>query len=109
MQVIKPQIQVTLTKTELNTLLTEALTNETASAAIKRALNPLLSTAFPQFPEFTQATLGDIAEDGSITAILRQPKPVLATMPKVPIDSPLKSIEPLVIEETIEDSTSFTQ
>jgi hypothetical protein len=100
MEIIKPQIQITLSKAEVSALLTEALADESASAAIKRALNPLLGNSFPQFPDFTQATLGDTAEDGSVTVTLRQPKPAATpAAPKAVVNSPLKSMEPLVVAE----------
>jgi hypothetical protein len=105
MEIVKQQIQITLSKAEVNTLLTEALADESASAAIKRALNPLLSNSFPQFPDFTQATLGDTAEDGSVTVTLRQPKPAATPAASKPaVNSPLKSMEPLVVEDDPEEA-----
>lgn len=94
MELIKPQIQLTINKTELNTLIAEALTNPDTAAAIKRAITPLLANSFPQFPDFTNITLGETAEDGTTTVVLKQPKQI---EPKV--DSPIKSIEPLVVTE----------
>lgn len=91
MEIIKPQITLSITKTELNSLITEALANPDSAAAIKRVLNPLLTEAFPQFPEFTNITLGDTDESGSTTVVLKQP-----ATPKS--NSAIKSIEPAVID-----------
>lgn len=92
MEIIKPQIQISITKTELNTLIAEALNNPDVAATIKRAIAPLLANSFPQFPDFTNITLGETAEDGTTAVILKQPKQV---EPKV--DSPIQSMEPLVV------------
>ena len=94
LELIKTQIQISITKTELNTLIAEALTNPDTAATIKRAISPLLANSFPQFPDFTNITLGETAEDGTTAVILKQPKQV---EPKV--DSPIKSMEPLVVTE----------
>ena len=94
MEIIKPTITISITKTELNTLIAEALTNPDTAATIKRAISPLLANSFPQFPDFTNITLGETAEDGTTAVILKQPKQV---EPKV--DSPIQSMEPLVVTE----------
>lgn len=94
LELIKSQIQISITKTELNTLIAEALTNPDTAAAIKRAISPLLANSFPQFPDFTNITLGETSEDGTTAVILKQPKQV---EPKV--DSPIQSMEPLVVTE----------
>ena len=99
MELIKSQIQLTLTKSELNQLLTEALADAESSAAIKKVLNPLLTDKFPQFPDFTVITLGDTDESGSTQVILKQPPVVAAKTPKAPVPTPIKSIEPVVIDE----------
>ena len=62
--------------------------------AIKRAIAPLLANAFPQFPNFTNITLGETAEDGTTSVILKQPRQVEAK-----VDSPIQSLEPLVVTE----------
>ena len=102
MELIKSQIQLTLTKSELNQLLTEALADTESSAAIKKVLNPLLADKFPQFPEFTVVALGDTDESGSTQVILKQPPVVAAKTPKAPVPTPIKSIEPVVIDETLD-------
>ena len=94
MEIIKPTITISITKGELNTLIAEALTNPDTAATIKRAIAPLLANSFPQFPDFTNITLGETAEDGTTAVILKQPKQV---EPKV--DSPIQSMEPLVVTE----------
>lgn len=94
MEIIKSQIEISITKTELNTLIAEALTNPDTAAAIKRTIAPLLAKSFPQFPAFTNITLGETAEDGTTSVILKQPKQI---EPKV--DSPIQSMEPLVVTE----------
>lgn len=99
MELIKSQIQLTLTKSELNQLLTEALADAESSAAIKKVLNPLLADKFPQFPEFTVVALGDTDESGSTQVILKQPPVVAAKTPKAPVPTPIKSIEPVVIDD----------
>ena len=105
MELIKSQIQLTLTKSELNQLLTEALADTESSAAIKKVLNPLLADKFPQFPEFTVVALGDTDESGSTQVILKQPPVVAAKTPKAPVPTPIKSIEPVVIDETLDTET----
>ena len=92
LELIKSQIQISITKTELNALIAEALSNPDTAATIKRAISPLLADAFPQFPEFTNISLGDTAEDGSTLVILKQPRQT--------VDTPIKSIEPLVVNPT---------
>ena len=94
MELLKSQIQLTLTKGELNQLLTEALADADSSAAIKKVLNPLLADKFPQFPDFTVIALGDTDESGSTTVLLKQPPTPKAT-------GPIKSIEPVVIDEPV--------
>ena len=103
MEIIKQQIIVSITKTELNSLIAEAMANPDSAAAIKRVLNPLLVDSFPQFSEFTQISLGDTDETGSTQVILKQP-----AAPKS--NSALKAIEPAVVinnpEETPETDTA---
>ena len=96
MEIIKQQIIVSITKTELNSLIAEAMTNPDSAAAIKRVLNPLLVDSFPQFSEFTQISLGDTDETGSTQVILKQP-----AAPKS--NSALKAIEPAVVINNPED------
>ena len=92
MEIIKQQINISINKTELNALIAEALSNPDTAATIKRAISPLLADAFPQFPEFTNISIGDTAEDGSTLVILKQPRQT--------VDTPIKSIEPLVVNTT---------
>ena len=92
LELIKSQIQISINKTELNALIAEALSNPDTAATIKRAISPLLANSFPQFPDFTNITLGDTAEDGSTLVILKQPRQT--------VDTPIKSIEPLVVNPT---------
>ena len=102
MEIIKQQIIVSITKTELNSLIAEAMANPDSAAAIKRVLNPLLVDSFPQFSEFTQISLGDTDETGSTQVILKQP-----AAPKS--NSAIKAIEPAVVinnpEDTIQSNT----
>ena len=98
MEIIKQQIIVSITKTELNSLIAEAMSNPDSAAAIKRVLNPLLVDSFPQFSEFTQISLGDTDETGSTQVILKQP-----AAPKS--NSALKAIEPAVVINKPEDTT----
>ena len=90
MEIIKQQIIVSITKTELNSLIAEAMANPDSAAAIKRVLNPLLVDSFPQFSEFTQISLGDTDETGTTQVILKQP-----AAPKS--NSAIKAIEPAVV------------
>lgn len=104
MEIIKQQINISINKTELNALIAEALSNPDTAATIKRAISPLLADAFPQFPEFTNISIGDTAEDGSTLVILKQPRQT--------VDTPIKSIEPLVVNPTaapeyVETSTDY--
>ena len=97
MEIIKQQIIVSITKTELNSLIAEAMSNPDSAAAIKRVLNPLLVDSFPQFSEFTQISLGDTDETGTTQVILKQP-----AAPKS--NSALKSIEPAVVINNTEET-----
>lgn len=97
MEIIKQQIIVSITKTELNSLIAEAMANPDSAAAIKRVLNPLLVDSFPQFSEFTQISLGDTDESGTTQVILKQP-----AAPKS--NSALKAIEPAVVINNPEDA-----
>lgn len=97
MEIIKQQIIVSITKTELNSLIAEAMANPDSAAAIKRVLNPLLVDSFPQFSEFTQISLGDTDEAGTTQVILKQP-----AAPKS--NSALKAIEPAVVINYPEDA-----
>lgn len=74
LEIIKPQIHIELTKSELNSVLTEAMADPLTSNAIKKLLNPFLANAFPQFPDFTNIVIGDTDESGITTVILKQPK-----------------------------------
>ena len=94
MELIKQQITISITKGEMNALIAEALANPEIAATIKRAISPLLADSFPQFPEFTQISLSDTAEDGSTMVILKQPRQTTET--------PIKSMEPLVVNQTTE-------
>lgn len=110
MEIIKPQIQLFLNKGEFNQLVAEALADPELSAAIKKVLNPLLADKFPQFPEFTVITLGDTDESGLTQVTLKQPPVAVAKDPKEPktskaiknpVATPIKSIEPIVIDEPV--------
>jgi hypothetical protein len=96
MEITKNQLQVSITKTELNSLINDALASPETAAAIKKVLNPLLTDSFPQFPEFTNIALGDTAEDGSTLVLLKQPPTPKST-------GPIKSIEPTVIDEPVDE------
>ena len=98
MEIIKQQIIVSITKTELNSLIAEAMANPDSAAAIKRVLNPLLVDSFPQFSEFTQISLGDTDETGTTQVILKQP-----AAPKS--NSAIKAIEPAVVINNPEETT----
>lgn len=98
LEIIKPQITVSINKTELNTLIAEALANPDSAAAIKRVLSPVLEGKFPQFPEFTNITLGDTEEDGSTSVVLKVPR---QTTPKT--DAPIQSMEPLVVSTPVDE------
>ena len=99
MELIKNQLSITLTKSELLSVITEALQDESASTAIKRALAPVLATAFPQFPEHTNVTLANTDENGATTVILR--KPVTRTTQQAPL-----SDAEVEVEDTAEEATS---
>lgn len=96
MELLQQQIQIQLTKTQLLEVIQEALTTD-ASAAIKRAIAPVLAEAFPQFPEFTQVVINGTDESGATTITLRQPRQAAAKA------SPIKSMEPLEVEVEPED------
>lgn len=69
----KNLIQLSISKTEMNTILAEAMKDEVAGAAIKRILNPFLSEAFPQFPEHTNVVLSTTDDLGFTVATLKVP------------------------------------
>jgi hypothetical protein len=100
MELIKQQITILITKGEMNALIAEALANPEIATTIKRAISPLLADSFPQFPEFTQISLSDTAEDGSTMVILKQPRQTAET--------PIKSMEPLVVNQTTESAEVTT-
>lgn len=102
MEIIKPQISVSITKTELNSLITEAMSIPDYAAAIKRILSPLLAESFPQFPEFTNVTIGDTDESGITQVILKQP-------PVSKSNGAIKSIEPAVIDTPKEEVATKTE
>lgn len=108
MEITKPQIIVSITKTELNSIIAEAMAIPEYAAAIKRILNPLLADAFPQFPEFTQITLGETDESGATQVILKQPPtpkasgPIKAIESAIVMDEPVESVTPDYIEEPTE-------
>ncbi len=101
MEIIKTQINVTITKTELNNIITEAMTDPLSSNAIKRILSPFIANSFPQFPDFTSVSIGDTDTDGITTVILKQP-----IKSAVKTTASIKSIEPTIeitdyVESTI--------
>ena len=91
MDIIKQQINITISKTELNNIIAEAMTDPLSANAIKRILNPCIANSFPQFPDFTNVSIGDTDEDGVTTVVLKQ-----ATKPVVKPVAPIKAIEPAV-------------
>ena len=111
MEIIKQQIIVSITKTELNSLIAEAMANPDSAAAIKRVLNPLLVDSFPQFSEFTQISLGDTDETGTTQVILKQPaapksnSAIKAIEPAVVINNPEEAVEPEPEAESESDSS----
>jgi hypothetical protein len=74
LEIVTPNINIEISKGQLNSLIAEAMTDPLASNAIKRILNPFLASSFTQFPTFTNITLGDTDADGITTVVLRQPK-----------------------------------
>lgn len=100
LEIIKPQIHIELTKSELNTLIAEAMSDPLASNAIKRILNPFLANSFTQFPTFTNITLGDTDEDGTTTVVLRQPKQSAAVT---------KPSAGVIEEESVEETTDTSE
>lgn len=101
LQIIKPQIQIALNKTEMNALIVEALANPDTAAAVKRAITPLLADSFPQFPEFTNVFLGETLEDGTTLVTLKQPA--------VKKSAPAASIEPEPVEESEPESPAYVE
>lgn len=97
LEIIKPQLEIKLNKTELNNLINEALENPETAAAVKRAITPLLAGSFPQFPEFTNISLGDTTEEGTIVT-LKMPRPTKS-------DAPIASMEPLEVADEPDTET----
>jgi hypothetical protein len=102
MEIIKSDIQITLTKTQLVDLVIEALSTD-AGPAIKRAITPLLADSFPQFPQFTSISIQDTDESGQTVVTLRQPPKPRATKPP----SDLKSMEPLDVVTPVADDSAI--
>ncbi len=100
LEIIKPQIHIELTKSELNSIIAEAMTDPLASNAIKRILNPFLASSFTQFPTFTNITIGDTDEDGTTTVVLRQPKQSAAVT---------KPSAGVIEEESVEETTDTSE
>ena len=74
LEIVTPNINIEISKGQLNSIIAEAMTDPLASNAIKRILNPFLANSFTQFPTFTNITIGDTDADGVTTVVLRQPK-----------------------------------
>ena len=79
MELIKNQITLSINKTEMTQIINEALTDETAGAAIKRAIGPFISESFTQFPDFTNITVGATDENGATEITLKQPRQATPT------------------------------
>jgi len=112
MELIKSQIQLSLTKTELNQLIMEALADPESSAAIKKVLNPLLAGQFSQFPDFTNIMIGDTDEvSGATLVTLKQPATPRTVATKVaeavekPVMDPdeMRNVEEALVPETKPD------
>ena len=91
MEFIKQQVQVTLTKTEMAAVIAEAMQDPAINTAIKRAISPVLATAFPQFPEHSQITVMDTDPESGATVVILKQKPVKKE----------------VVEEVLEDRESL--
>ena len=102
MEIIKPSIDIQITKGELNTIITEAMSDALASNAIKRILNPFLANSFPQFPDFTQVSIGDTDESGATTVTLKQPRKSTKTCKPSVGDIEDVAEEPVEYKETPE-------
>ena len=74
LEIVTPNINIEISKGQLNSIIAEAMTDPLASNAIKRILNPFLANSFTQFPTFTNIAIGDTDADGITTVVLRQPK-----------------------------------
>ena len=81
MELIKNQISTTLTKGEMNTILAEAMQDETTGASIKRLLGPFIANSFTQFPEHTNVTLSGTDENGITEVILKASAKKKETLP----------------------------
>lgn len=101
MEIIKSDIQITLTKSQLLEVIQEALSTD-AGPAIKRAIAPILAKSFPQFQEFTNVSIGDTDKSGQTVVTLRQPPKPRTTKPV----SDLKSIEPLEVATPVTETAS---
>lgn len=106
LEIVTPNINIEISKGQLNSIIAEAMTDPLASNAIKRILNPFLANSFTQFPTFTNITIGDTDADGITTVVLRQPKQSAAvTKPSAGIIEvePTVEVEP---DDTDEESES---
>lgn len=102
MELIKNQIQLQLTKGELNTILAEAMQDEATGTAIKRILNPFLVNSFPQFPEYTNISLGATDESGSTVVTLKVPtKKTIVTEDNSsePVENEINTVEDVTAED----------
>lgn len=82
MEIITNQISIQISKTKMLEIISEALADETASASIKRVLNPFIANSFPAFPEYSNVALGETADDGSTTVSLKIPPKAKVVVPE---------------------------
>lgn len=67
------QINITLNKTQVLTLVQEVLQSED-NTALLRAITPALQGQFPQFKEFSNVSIENINEDGTANVSLKIPR-----------------------------------
>ena len=72
MEIIKNELGVKLTKGQVTDLVLEALKAED-TRGIRRVLQPLLNGALTQCPEFSQAQITALNEDGTMDVTFKIP------------------------------------
>jgi len=70
LSIIKNSVVVELSRSELMTVITEAMKDESANASIKRAIAPILSGAFENLKDYTQVSVGNTDPSTGITTVV---------------------------------------
>lgn len=75
MQIITNQINISVGKTQLMSIIQDILVSED-NAQLLKAIAPAIADKFEQFPEFTNISITSINEDGSANVTLKMPRSI---------------------------------